>query len=121
LKANLLLGLLLVVGMLVSAGCSLAGGELPVHPRAVESKAACPPEAMASGDQCYHLPWVTVGESITWYKGRLVALGWTAPALPPDDEPFPYYFTKGDRRRLLIFAGYEGGTSLKVSMDRTRL
>lgn len=109
----------LLFTVIVISACSSpkVSENLPVHPKAVETKSACPPEAMKQGDVCYYLEGVSVDESIGWYKEQLVNQGWKAPAIPPDDEPFPYYFTKDDRKILLVFQRHEGGTSLKVSMN----
>lgn len=109
--------LLLTVMVISACSAPRASDNIPVHPKAVESKSACPPEAMKQGDVCYCLQGVSVGESIGWYKEQLVNQGWKAPAIPPDDEPFPYYFTKDDRKILLVLGRHEGGTSLKVSMN----
>lgn len=107
----------LLITVLVLSACSTpnASENLPVHPKAVETKSACPPEAMKQGEVCYYLQGMSVDESIGWYKEQLVDQGWKAPAIPPDDEPFPYYFTKGNRKILLVLQRHEGGTSLKVS------
>lgn len=109
----------LVLTVMVVSACSVpkVRENLPVHPKAVESKSACPPESMKKGDVCYYLEEVSIDESVGWYKEQLVTQGWKAPAIPPDDEPFPYYFTKDNQKVLLVFQRHEGCTSLKMSMD----
>ena len=108
-------GLLIGLALLLAA-CAPAAkeqGTLPLHPKA--EKATCPVDVTDA--KCYFIPGVTVDESIEWFREKLSAQGWVPPAVPPDDEPFPYYFTQDGRKVLLVFSRRPDGSWVMVNAN----